>query len=136
MFAAAKLRYQKAQISELHVHYRGFKFSETLKKPPSDEDKQQFAQRLFTAECDLLKTVDFKLEFIGLFHAVYSVRFARLLYGQNAKNLDTSIKAIANDSFATYVNILFPLQTVALACVLLAAAKCKFPLPLVETELK
>jgi len=88
----------------------------------------------------LLKSVDFKLdlESDGL-PTKYTKRFAELLYapiiGQSFQTVLRCADAIANDSFLTYVNVLYSVQTVALACVCLAAARFKHPLPvqLLET---
>ena len=64
----------------------------------------------------------------------YTKRFAKFLYepmlGQAFTQVMKCADAIANDSFFTYANVLFTTQTVALACVLLAAARYKHVTPM------
>ena len=67
----------------------------------------------------------------------YIPRFAFLLYepligsGQT-KTLVSLANAICNDTFLTHIPLVFPVQTIALAATLMAAAKYKHPLPSVQ----
>lgn len=58
------------------------KYNSVLPRPPpSEEEKQEFAQRLFVSECDLLRTIDFKLDFDSLFpQTEYTRRFTSVMY--------------------------------------------------------
>lgn len=84
--------------------------------PPIKEDqKKDFTDRLFVAECILLKVVDFKLDFENaLPQKEYVRRFANMLYepilgSQVTMNIVKFGEAVANDSFFTYANILYPI---------------------------
>lgn len=84
--------------------------------------------------------MDFKLDLdMTLPFREYTKRFARLIYepliGAGFQNVSKCADAIANDSFMTYVNLLFNVQTVALASVMMAAARYKHPLPCSQPEL-
>ena len=109
-------------------------------QPPIQEaEKKEFQDRLFAMECNLLRVVDFKLDFEnGLPMIDYTKRYAKYLYehhiGQAFTQVQKCADAIANDSFFTYVNVLYPIQTVALACVLMAAARYKHATPLQATS--
>lgn len=86
-------------------------------------------------ECNLLRVVDFKLDFEQALPTIdYTKRFARYLYepllGQAYTQVQKCADAIANDSFFTYANVLYSVQTVSLSCVLLAAARYKHVTPM------
>ena len=61
-------------------------------------------------------------------------RYTRILYDpllspQSMESLQKFGEAVANDSYFTYVNLTYPIQTVALACVLLASARYQYQVP-------
>ena len=91
-------------------------------------------------ECKLLRTVDFKLDLDAHIPTFSYVRsfiihlYEKMLGKPCAEQLTRLAEAICNDSFFTYVNLLYTVQTVALAAVLLAAAKYKYPTPLSDSE--
>lgn len=83
-------------------------------------------------ECKLLRTVDFKLDLeANLPNSTYHRTFSRCMYepliGKNqVSSLISVATAICNDSFFTHANLVFPVQTVALSAVLLAAQRYKY----------
>lgn len=102
--------------------------------PIKDEQKKDFTDRLFVTECTLLKVVDFKLDLdINAQHREYVRRYTKNLYdsflGPMADNLVKFGEAVANDSYYTLANIIFPVQTVALSCVLIASGRYGHPIP-------
>lgn len=104
--------------------------------PIKDEQKKDFTDRLFVAECTLLRVVDFKLDLDQTSQLKeYVHRYARTLYQgvigvEPTENIVKFGEAIANDSFFTYANILYSVQTVALASVFVASARYAHPLPI------
>lgn len=60
LFVACKLLYQRMRVSDLCVQYYNLK--QPMHPPIKDEQKKDFTDRLFVAECTLLKVVDFKLD--------------------------------------------------------------------------
>ena len=69
--------------------------------------------RLFVSECKILQVCDFKLDLeASLPFIEYTKRFARLIYEpilqQGYQNIIKYADAIANDSFVTYVNLIYP----------------------------
>ena len=103
--------------------------------PIKEEQKKDFTDRLFVAECTLLKVVDFKLDLDALAgQKDYVRRFCKNLYdpllgSQAAENIVKFAEAVSNDTIFTYVNLLYSVQTVALACVLLGSARYSHPVP-------
>ena len=88
-------------------------------------------------ECTLLRVVDFKLDLdLSLPNQMYVKRYSQYLYEPNYHGnfaqIEKCATAIANDSFFTYINCLYNVQTVALACVFLAASRYKFITPMTE----
>ena len=85
-------------------------------------------------ECKLLRVLDFKLNLEGHLPSRITRNFSRCLFepiGSLAyQQVGNLAEAISNDSFFTYANLLFPVHTVALAAVLLAAARQRLPSPL------
>lgn len=67
----------------------------------------------------------------------YTRTFSRCLYELNGslayQQVGKLAEAICNDSFFTYANLLFSVQTVGLAAVLIAATRYKFPSPMSQT---
>ena len=106
-------------------------------QPPIQEaEKREFQDRLFAMECNLLRVVDFKLDFNdqALPTLRLTKRFAQYLYepmiGQAYTQVLKCADGIANDSFFTHANLIYSTQTVALACILLAAARYKHATPM------
>ena len=87
-------------------------------------------------ECKLLRVCDFKLDMEGcLPNYPYTKTFSRCLYeplvGQLGFNqVSRFAEAIGNDSFYTFANLLYPVQTIALTSVLMAATRYKYKTPL------
>jgi hypothetical protein len=78
--------------------------------------------------------VNFKLDLENCLPFDYARRFTKILFEQSlgkqaAGNLMPCAQAIGNDSFLTDVNLKCSTQAVALACVMLAAARYKYKLP-------
>ena len=91
-------------------------------------------------ECKLLRTLDFKLDMEAfLANCTYTRTYSRCMYepmvgASGAAQVAKLAEAISNDSFFTCVNLLYPVQTVALAAVLLSATRFKNPTPLSESS--
>ena len=87
-------------------------------------------------ECKLLRIVDFKLDLEAcLPNYSYTKTFSRCMYepmfqNQSYQQVCKLADAICNDSFFTHANLLFPVQTVALSGVLLAASRFKYITPM------
>ncbi len=87
-------------------------------------------------ECKLLRSLDFKLDLEAhLPNGNYLRTYTRCIFepscpSHQLTSIQNMASAICNDSFYTYVNLLFPVQTVALSTVLLAAQRYKIVTPL------
>ena len=137
LFVASKLLYQRSQIHLYCVLYYRLKNSESrVPQPPiSEAQKAEFQEKFFAMECKLLRVCDFKLDLEGcLPNMTYTKVFSRALYSYVGESAEKQVcklaEAICNDSFFTYANLLYPVQTVSLAGVLMAASKYKYQTPL------
>ena len=67
------------RVSDLCVQYYNLK--QPMHPPIKDEQKKDFTDRLFVAECTLLKVVDFKLDLDSAAQQKdYLRRFTKVLY--------------------------------------------------------
>lgn len=134
LLISSKALYEKVKPGDLLCEY--WKHSKGKTAPPiSDEQKKEILASIFKIECTILRVVDFRLEERNLYWQDYTHRFTKMLYppeqiGQGKfENLIKTANAICNDSFSTYLPLILPIQTVALAAVLMSAAKFKEHLP-------
>lgn len=65
LFVASKIMYQRSRIESYCILYYKLKHSQIKgPQPPIQEaEKKEFQDRLFAMECNLLRVVDFKLDF-------------------------------------------------------------------------
>jgi hypothetical protein len=59
----------------------------------------------------------------------YIERFSTLLYPDYKVNVKTYALSVCNDSFFTYAQLLYSSKSIALACIIYAAAKFGYSIP-------